>query len=47
MNERLLLEAVERGDIQLVTRFLDLGVDINGPDMYWVCVVSYNVCIGC
>ena len=39
-------EAVERGDIESVTRLLDNGVDIN-RGYYGVCVVSSNVCIGC
>ena len=46
MNEKLLFEVVERGDIQLVTRFLDVGVDINGC-YCGVCILSYNVCIEC
>ena len=41
-----LWEAVRRGDIQLVTRLLDTKVDIN-KRYHEVCVVSYNVCIGC
>ena len=42
-----LCEAVKRGDIQSVTRLLQLSVDINTRDEAGVCVVSYNVCIGC
>ena len=41
MNEEL-SEAVERGDIESVTRLLDMQVDINGRDLFGVCVVSYN-----
>ena len=46
MNEEL-SEAVRRGDIESVTRLLEIQVDINRHDAYGVCVVSYNVCIGC
>ena len=49
--EEELWEAVERGDIQLVTGLLKLGVDVNTRDEnmfgHGVCVVSSNVCIGC
>ena len=45
--EKELWEAVRRGDIQSVTRLFDSNVDINSRDEYGVCVVSYNVCIGC
>ena len=45
--EKELWEAVKRGDIESVTRLLEMKVDINGLDEYEVCVVSYNVCIGC
>ena len=45
--EEELWEAVWRGDIQLVTRLLKLGVDVNTRDENGVCVVSSNVCIGC
>ena len=46
MNEEL-SEAVRRGDIESVTRLLEMKGDVNGRDEYGVCVVSYNVCIGC
>ena len=46
MNEEL-SKAVKRGDIESVTRLLDTQVDINRHDESGVCVVSYNVCIGC
>ena len=42
-----LFEAVKRGDIESVTRLLDMQVDINRHYFFGVCVVSYNVCIGC
>ena len=45
--ERKLCGAVERGDIQLVTRLFKLGVDVNTRNEDGVCVVSSNVCIGC
>ena len=38
--------AVCRGDIESVTRLLELEVDINSRDSWGVCVVSSNVCIG-
>ena len=44
--EKELWEAVRRGDIESVTRLLDSKVDINRRYPV-VCVVSYNVCIGC
>ena len=47
MNKEL-CEAVRKGDIQSVKwRLLEMEVDINGCDKDGVCVVSYNVCIGC
>ena len=45
--EKGLCEAVRRGDIESVTRRLEMKVDINRRYEYGVCVVSYNVCIGC
>ena len=45
--EKELSEAVKRGDIESVTRLLELDVDINRLDFFGVCVVSSNVCIGC
>ena len=46
--EKELCEAVRRGDIHSVTRLLDTKVDINKRyGVFGVCVVSYNVCIGC
>ena len=38
---------VERGDIESVTRLLEMGADVNARDLFGVCFVSYNVCIGC
>ena len=38
---------MKRGDIESVTRLLDMQVDINRRYFLGVCVVSYNVCIGC
>ena len=45
--EKKLRVAVERGDIESVTRLLELDVDINSREEHGVCVVSSNVCIGC
>ena len=39
---------VARGDVESATRLLDMQIDINARGGYLgVCVVSYNVCIGC
>ena len=46
--EKELWEAVRSSDTWLVTRLLKLGVDVNSTRAACgVCVVSYNVCIGC
>ena len=38
---------MKRGDIESVTRLLEMRADVNARDLIGVCVVSSNVCIGC
>ena len=41
-----LYDAVERNDVETVTRLIKRGADVNTRRGIWVCVVCSNVCIG-
>ena len=45
MNKQL-FDAVERNEVEAVTRLIKSGADVNTRRWSGVCVVSSNVCIG-
>ena len=44
--DKQLYYAVERNEVETVTRLIKRGADVNTRGGRWVCVVCSNVCIG-